>query len=110
MEDLTKEFNYIFTQTVEFYIDRKNYIENIGRTEVIPKSITKEEIKRAYYASIYALIITLQSNELFINGVVILSDSVEQTASQVFDNKLYPLMESYLINTKGISVTNPNNI
>ena len=47
MEDLTKEFNYIFTLTVDFFIERKHFIENIGHLERVPKSITKDEIKRA---------------------------------------------------------------
>lgn len=103
MENLTNEFNYIFKQTVDFYIDRKNYIENIGHVEVVPKRITKDEIKRAYFASIYAFIIELQCNELFIHNVVVLSDSVEQTATKLFNDELYPYMEAYL-NTKGIAV------
>lgn len=110
MEDLTKEFNYIFTLTVDFYIERKHFIENIGHLERVPKSITKDEIKRAYFASIYALILELQCDELIIGNDVILSDSVEQSASQLFNEKLYPQMEAYLMNSKGVNVTNPNNI
>lgn len=103
MKDLTKEFNYIFTQTVEFYVDRKNYLENIGHVEVVPKRITKDEIKRAYFASIFALIIELQCDELRINNVVILCDSVEQSATKPFNDISYPYMEAYL-RAKGIDV------
>lgn len=106
MENLTNEFDFVFKLTVEQYIDRKNYIENIGKLSIVPKSITKFEIYRSYMASIYALIIELQCNELLIHGEVILSDSAFETSDKLFEKELYPTMVLYLTQ-KGINVINP---
>ena len=105
MENLTNAFNYIFRQTVIFYVDRKNYLENFGSVELVPKSVTKSEIYRAYLASLYAIILELQQNELLIYDIVILSDDVEQTSRNLFEKTVYPLIESYL-REQGIRVTN----
>ena len=103
MKNLTQEFNYIFKQTIDYYVNRKKFMENIGSVEVVPVKITKNEITRAYFASIYTFIITLQCNELYIHDEVILSDSVEQSATQLFNEKLYPYIEAYLENN-GVTV------
>ena len=105
MEDLTDVFNYILKQTVHFYIERKNYLENIDRTERVPKNITKQEIHRAYLSSLYAMIEELQLNELYINEKVVLSDDVEQTSKELFNNIIYPQMKSAL-NNQGVTVIN----
>lgn len=106
MNNLTNEFDFIFEMTVNQYIERKNFIENIGKTSIVPKNITKTEIYRAYMASIYALIIELQCNELLIHDIVILSDSPFETSRQLFEGTLYPRMASCL-RQKGIEVINP---
>lgn len=104
MEDLTNVFNYIFGHTVQFYIERKNYLENIGNVEIVPKNITKQEIHRAYLSSLYAIIVELQQDELLINEKVVLSDDVEQTSKELFKN-IYPQIESALI-SEGVDVIN----
>lgn len=104
MKDLTTDFNKIFRITVEQYIDRKNAIENIGKTTLVPKSITKREIYCAYMATICSIIMILKINELCIYDVVIRPDCVLETPSQLFEEKLYPIMESYLTKEKGVKV------
>lgn len=109
VNNLTNVFDYIFTQTVNFYIERKNYLENIGMLECVPKNITKQEIHRAYLSSLYSIILELQQNELYIYDAVVLSDEVNNTSLQLFENKIYPQIESSLIN-KGVKVINNENI
>ena len=109
VENLTNVFNYIFKQTLEFYVERKNYLENIGRVEVVPKCITKNEIYRAFLASLYVIIMELQQNELHIYDVVVLSDDVEQTSLDLFEKTVYPQMKSAL-NEQRILVVDSNDL
>lgn len=104
INDFTKELNYIFRQTIESYVDNTNHKESIGHLHVVPKELSKEEIQRAFFASINAIFADLKCDEFLFYDSVVLKSNIVESATKVFNNKTYPLIIKYLKEEKGITI------
>lgn len=103
MSDLKEEFELCFRKTTELYIDVKNFADNIGSTELIPKRITRKEILYTFYLTINAYFTECDEDEILLHGIIVLRDNIFETALPIF-NKIYPKMELYLKNEKNVII------
>lgn len=103
MSDLKDEFGFCFRKTTELYIDIKNFVDNIGSTNLIPKSITKQEILYTFYLTINACFTECNEDEILLHDTILYRDKIFETAMPIF-NMIYPKMESYLTNEKNVIV------